>query len=98
MCLLKFPCAKLQKRIKKYELRNNIFFLFAHIIYNVSIWSGSRAFAARLPRNFSCRRPCRGIGNLSRLKSQLSQISIKKKISSTSNNLSNITYNLLIIN
>ena len=40
MCLLRFPCAKLQKRIKKYELRNNIFFLFAHIIYNVSI-SGS---------------------------------------------------------
>ena len=52
MCLLKFPCAKLQKRIKKYELQNNIFSLFAHIIYNVSISNGSGTFAARLPRNF----------------------------------------------
>ena len=51
MCFLKIPCAKLQKRIKKYELRNKKFSLFAYIIYNVSISSGSRTFAARLPRN-----------------------------------------------
>ena len=44
MCLLKFPCAKLQKRIKKYELRNKKFSLFAHITYNVSILERFRDF------------------------------------------------------